>query len=390
MAREKEKYHKNTASVWKRLGSFIADAVFFIVLNMALYSFAIFPLTKNITKYNEYETQENLAYEECKAILKDSHLLSFDGEGNEISIESHFKNYLNYLLKDEIQDESGKYYDVYLHFYVTYNNENMKFNGESKIHDIAYVNNEIYKYKDHLNIFVLREENEQLPLTFTADCANYLKQHLNGSVTAKSQEYYDSYMNLMKEKWDDATNYLSESDAYSKATNEFSINANKIFTILSYSSIVLFTVLFALYYFVIPLLMKKGQTLAKKLLRIGIFNEDHTPIRVSQLATRTILQYIFYFFMVLFTPFFVCGLGFIYLPLFTINGYTFYLFFLAVVTFVFSILAFIYMIININHRAPHDKILGLYVLPDAPEFLDGEDDDRPSNVIDQEQFDRGS
>ncbi len=389
MAREKEKYHKNTVSVFKRLGSFLADAVFFIVLNMALYSFAIFPLAKNITKYNEYETKENQALDECRSILKNSHLLSFDGEGNEIDLEVYFKDNLNYLLKDNITDENGNYYDIFLHFYVTYNNENLKFNGESKIHDVAYVNKEIYQYKNHLDIFALKEENEQLPLTFTGDCANYLKQHINGSVTAKSQEYYDSYMKLMKEKWDAATNYLSESDDYSHYTNEFSYYTNKIFTIITYSSIILFTVLFALYYFVIPLLMKKGQTLAKKFLRIGIFNEDHTPIRNSQLATRTILQYIFYFFMVLFTPFFVCGLSFIYLPLFTINGYTFYLFFLAIVTFVFSIAAFIYMIININHRAPHDKILGLYVLPDAPEFLD-EEDDRPSNVIEQEQFDRGS
>ena len=60
-------------------------------------------------------------------------------------------------------------------------------------------------------------------------------------------------------------------------------------------------------------------------------------------------------------------------------------------TLVFSIAAFVYMIININHRAPHDKVLGLYVLLDSPEFLDeSEDSNKPSNVLEQEEFDRGS
>ncbi len=391
MAREKEKYHKNTVSPLRRLGSFIADAVFFIVLNMALYAVAIFPLTKQITKYSEYETKENAAYDECKSILKESHLLTFDAEDNEIKIEDHFKSNLYYLLNGNIKDESEHYYDIFVHFYVTYNNEKIKFNGESKINDIAYVNKNIYHYSEHTDLFALREENEQLPLCFAEECANYLKQHINGSETKKSQEYYDKYISLMKEKWEEATSYISDSDEYSAAAKQFSLYSNKMFAILSYSSIILFTVLFAIYYFVIPLLMKKGQTLAKKFLRIGIFNEDHTPIRVSQLVTRTILQYVFYFFMVLFTPFLVCGLGFIYLPLFTINGYTFYLFFLAIVTLVFSIAAFVYMIININHRAPHDKVLGLYVLPDSPEFLDeSEDRNKPSNVLEQEEFDRGS
>lgn len=373
MARQKEKYHKNTVSFWKRLGSFIADSVFFIILNMALYSLAIVPLVKAITPYNKYQEQESLAYDSIKGMLKDAHLLTFDAAGEEIKVESHFKENLYYLLDDKEIDENGNYYDIFVHFYVSYNNEHLSFNNEKKIHDISYVNSEIYKYTFHTDLFTLRDENPQKTLRFTDECREYLKQHLNGSETAKSQEYYASYMKLMNESWEKATDYLSQSDSYKTYSGEFQKYTDKLFSILSYSSLITFTVLFIIYYFVIPLLMKKGQTLAKKFLRIGVFNEDHTPIRVSQLAVRSFLQYIFYFFMVMFTPFLTIGSGIIYLPLFIVNGYTFYVFTLAVVTLVMSIASFIFMIININHRALHDKVLGLYVLPDAPEFLDQEE-----------------
>lgn len=389
MAREKEKYHKNTVSVWRRLGSFFADAVFFIVLNIAIYSLAIFPLTKSITHYNEYQQKEDEAYDGIKGMLKDAHLLTFDSSGNEIKIDSYFKENLYYLLNKDVVDENGHYYDIFVHFYVTYNAEKLTFNGEKKNYDISYVNNEIYKYSSYPELFELREGNIEKTLKFTAESAEYLNQHVNGNITAKSQSYFDKYISIMNERWLSATDYLSQSDQYKLHSDSFQSYTNKMLAILSYSSLITFTVLFALYYFLIPLLMKKGQTLAKKFLHIGIFNEDHTPIRNSQLAVRVLLQYIFYFFLIVFTPFLVIGSGIVYLPLFTINGYTFYMFFLEIVTLVMSIVSFIFMSININHRALHDKVLGLFVLPDAPEFLDKEE--VPSDeVIQGDDINRGS
>ena len=49
----------------------------------------------------------------------------------------------------------------------------------------------------------------------------------------------------------------------------------------------------------------------------------------------------------------------------------------------------IFMFTNINHRALHDKALNIYVLNDAPEDV-SDKEIKPDNVIEQENFDRGS
>ena len=83
------------------------------------------------------------------------------------------------------------------------------------------------------------------------------------------------------------------------------------------------------------------------------------------------------------------GISIIYLPLFTIGNFTFNLLLPCIALLLLIIGLGVFMCINKNHQSPLDKILDLYALKDNVN-LDEEIDNRPSNVIEQENFDRGS
>ena len=359
------------------------------MISISFYSLAIFPLTRNITKYNNYLQEQDIAYKECASILKESHLVYFREDDSEISFEDSFKKQVTYKINNEHYDEDGNYRDMFCYFYVTYNNEHIHFDNKSKLHDIAWVNKEVYKYESHQDIFALKDNDINLPMSFSEEYTKYLKLYLDGEINSKSEKRYEEVWDIYEEAFNSAADYIADSDDYQKASSDFNRYSNKMFSIVSYSSLIFYTVLFILYFAIVPLFFKKGQTLSKKILHIGLFYEDHTPIKNKDLFLRVFLQYIFYFFMLIFTPLLSIGTGVFYLPLFSIGTTTYYVITLALICFVFSFISMIFMFANINHRALHDKALNIYVLNDAPEDI-SDKEIKPDNVIEQENFDRGS
>ena len=91
MQEKKSEYHRYTVKPLKRIGAFFADLVIFMMATISLYSLAITPLVQNITPYKQYLTQQNVAFDECRDMLKDSHLVTFDENNNEIKVENYFE-----------------------------------------------------------------------------------------------------------------------------------------------------------------------------------------------------------------------------------------------------------------------------------------------------------
>lgn len=386
----KSDFRPHTIKPLKRIGAFIADLVLLMITTISLYSLAINPLLTVITPLTSYANSQEVAFNNCRDILSDSHLVYFDSEGGEIDIEDSFKVEMVHKLKDETLDSKNHFYDTFVHFYAYYLTEEATFNGEKKSFTIAWVNENIYKINDENNVlFSLTGDDINLPLSFSEKAKTELNNYLNGEVNATSQSYYDSYISLMKEKWNDAAELITTSDKYDLNANEYNKYSDKIFAIYSYSSIIFFTIMYFLYYLLLPFLLKKGQTPAKKILHMGVYDENSEPIKFKTLVFRSLIQYLFMFFLVLFVPTMQLGVSVIYLPLISVSGYTFYLLFLAIVLILLTLISGIYMASSLNHQSFHDKMLNTYVMKDNVNLKE-ELDNRPANVIEQENYDRGS
>lgn len=389
MQEKKNEFRRHTIKSWKRVGAFFADLVIFMMVTISLYSLAIVPLTRTITPYKDYLTQQNAAFDECKNMLDESHLATFDDKGQEIKIEDYFEDNLKEKLNDHIYYDDGGYVDIYLHFYCSYLTNQLTYNQKPVNYSVQWVNENIYKVNDESNIlFSLMEEDINKPLLLSETAKVEINNFYNGEVNATSQKYHDAFINLMKDNWEEAAELLATSDQYSYYSNQYNKNADNILSIYSYSSIIFYTIMFFLYYLLIPFLIKKGQTPAKKILHIALFDEENNPIKFKTLLFRTLIQFVFMFFLVIFVPTMQLGVSVIFLPLITINGYVLYLFFLAIVLLMLTLVSGIYMFGSLNHQAFHDRMLNIYVMLDNVSF--DEEDAKPANVIEQENFDRGS
>ena len=390
MSKNNTPYKRHVIKPLKRIGAFIADFVLFMMVSISLYALAITPLAKTITPYKSYAANQEEAFEACKTLLVDSHLVQYDENDKEIKIEQTFEDNLKTRLSGAIYDESGHYIDIYLHFYVTYCSSSIHFSGSIKEYSISHVNKNVYHVNSEDNIlFALTDENIDLPLSFSETAKKQLNDFYAGEVNGESQKYHDTYISLMTEAWNNATEILINSDEYTYQAEKYTDNTNKVLGIYSYSSMIFYTIMFFVYYLLVPFFIKKGQTPAKKILHIGLFDDENNPVKFKTVVFKSLMLYFFMFFGVILLPTMDLGLSVIYLPLFTIGGYTFNLFLLAMVMLILTIVSGIYMCIEKNHQSFHDKMFNIYLLKDNVD-LNEEADNRPSNVIEQENFDRGS
>ena len=112
----------------------------------------------------------------------------------------------------------------------------------------------------------------------------------------KSEEYYNYAMKLFSEERNKASEVLLTSNEYNEASHLFINSANRLYNLVAVSSLITYTILFFLYYFIVPLCLKKGQTFAKKMLHIGVFFKDNKMVTPGRLFARWLFQYIFYLF----------------------------------------------------------------------------------------------
>lgn len=385
----KEIYNRNTITKGKRLLAFFADATIFIVLSILIYSFAVIPITKLVTPLNEYSETIKEDYQKCQNLLIDSHLVSFSDDGREISLKETIVENLNYKLEDFAYNASNEYIDYFYYFYITFNNESLTFKNEKILWDIQKINEEIYNYTEHTDMFELVNGDVTRPLKFKDEVKIQLKAYLSEDINAENQLIFETYFNLVYQKITDAINYLGDSDQYIEYASAYTKNVNNLLYIYTYSSLITFTIMFVIYYLIIPLIFKKGQTIGKKILHIGVFDLSMTPIKPTFVVIRAVLQYIFYIGFILFIPSMQIGLNVISLPLFNINNSVIQLFPITFFSLILCLIDYVFMVFNLNSRSLRDKVCGVIVLKDSPEIYDLNAETKPTNVIEQENFDRG-
>ncbi len=369
---ETKKYNPNLISPFRRLGAFLADAIIFLVTSIMLFSLAVVPIISSLPSYKSNSVTQDENYNIVLKLTEDARLVKTDGEGNETDYQTYANDILKHFIADSLLDDENKFNDIFYHFYLeTIPTLHFK---EAISYSISWVNENVYRSESEDNILFDKKDNDiNKPLILKEDAKNYLTQYFDEDINSKSEEYYNYAMKLFSEERNKASEVLLTSNEYNEASHLFINSANKLYNLVAVSSLITYTILFFLYYFIVPLCLKKGQTFAKKMLHIGVFFKDNKMVTPGRLFARWLLQYIFYLFFALLIPLFQIGPGIIRMPLFFIGDKPFYFIPVALVSFILCIISYIYLSISSEKTALHDKLSRLLVLKEDPVYFDPEE-----------------
>lgn len=285
------------AGIAKRLWSAIMDAALFVFTFIALSLWVMTPIANAAFNYGgQYElgSRYHLA----------SHLYLFekkDDNGNKVIVPvkestgniSDYNEVTLYSYNGDYEIYVRNIY-YYYHNYKTNTEIELPNNTESKTWDVI---------EDH---FVSPEYNKKingvLPVNLYTNewfSENILKIGSEDSffkIDSSKTDYVESIVLIDETKKSEAISFL-KNQAY-EATRDFYYsdyfnNINKTIEALQiFIFVPSFVISFSIYYFLIPMLMKDGETLGKKINHLAVVSFDGYKVKYRQLVLRQIILFI--------------------------------------------------------------------------------------------------
>lgn len=371
MAEAKKDNSYKIARPSKRFLAMLADLFILFIICSGLYSVAVYPLLKNVPYYKNTLSEQETYVENCRQMYRDGKLME-----NGITPEE----YTEKAIKLKINDSHS---DIFTYYYVTYlptiHNDGVAINN----YDINYVNQNVYHY-DNQGDIVLYELDGDLsnPLKISDTAKTMLNNYYTVEVTKENEAYHSKIVNQYKEALINAEKILTNSDEFKENYGVVNKDNTKLYLCVSISCMITYTIFFILFYVVGPLLLKNGQTFGKRIMKIGLYHDTNTPIRKNILILRAVLQYLTYYFIVMFIPLWQIGLAVINLPALIFPTFTINLFLLSFASLLLAVISFIIMLATENKQALHDKAVGVYAYRMDVELEE-------ENVIKNEEFNKG-
>ncbi len=356
------KFLEPIAKPLRRLGAFLIDLFVFFILAAALFTTAIYPIVRKMPSYSHaLETQEQMV-EDCRNMYYKGHLMLKKADGTAQTPEYVISLYIkNKITLDEI-NEQGKYTDNIAYFYLDYANNNLTINGDKPNYSLDWLKNEIFNYPEIGENGIWNFSDDSKPASLKEESKVLIQQYLDGEKNQDTESAYYTIKEFAETNFVKAEEVLLTSEEYSFMYSQVLKQNDILFNHMSISAIILFLILFVIYFFLIPLGIKNGQTLGKKVLHIKVVNADGSSIGKGMLAIRCIFQYIDYFFIGMFFPYLILGNVVFNLPLLTIGTFSLGYFFFAGISFLLSLLSFIFVCANKNHAALHDLACGTFLI----------------------------
>ena len=327
-----------------RFLAFISDFVLLIVLGVIVYNAAAFPIANAITNFDQMLIERNDAQEAMYDAMVDAHLLTFhlneDGMKQYDELDTIYDDYLFHKVNDEANLEGDMFYYFYFEhakdYYEmdvdTFNREVLKVGSED--FDLFIVKNpgEIGVLKDEVRINLEAYLNDSQ----TAEALNTNEEMQNLFLTNYNFAYFDVLM-----KYD--VNYITQYELHESISNDISWT-------VSIPSVISFTFSAIVLYLIIPLVFRNGETLAKKILKIGVV--DRYGYRVSKYQTiiRFIIKYILQVGISVFMPMFIVGINEIWgLPFLSMFGQTMNMTTLFIISLSFGLVSSLICLIHKEH-----------------------------------------
>ena len=313
-----------------RFLAFVSDFVILIVFGIILYTMA-FPIAASVTNLDAKEVSMQEKQSEMLEISKEAHLIPMDAEeivqGDTYLMDVIIDSYI----ENKVKDEANLSEDIFYFFYFEYL-------PQFEITDPHYVEMDISTF----NTKILKIEDEKYGSLFTyqldgqgqvdknqigvlkEEARRYLSSYLEGSLTSEALSYHDLIEDLCLENYASATsdlanyqpNYKASYDAFLKLDNE----KDWIFAI---PSIFAYSIASVVLYLVLPLIFKDGQTLAKKILKIGVVDRFGYRVAKYQTIIRFLIKYIVQLGVLALMPIFIVGIYDVWsLPFISMFGWT--------------------------------------------------------------------
>lgn len=369
------------ASSIRRMEAFLIDGIIFIILSFLLIisGFGIFSTTNKYQQNNQTINDSMIA---CYRIEEEAKVYEFDDNyTTPRNQEDIFYDYcLRHILysyqkdpssfiKNDItidnenleaasyeSDSLAYFYAIYCEKYNSYNDQENDLVDFGSRSPKQYFYHRFKAHNMNISLWVLDEENYTLPyLTSSAAADLYLYLHDSSYKTGLTIYNYIAvtYQNLWNEQVDiliNSSRFQYHYSLYKNAYKECSYIVDVIIVIsflLSFFSVV-----------VLPqILLKDGQTVGKKLIKIKVVDIEGYKVSKKQLIARNIFMLFEYFGLMIISCFLSGGLnsGWMY-PFIEINGVGFSMFSIMCITLILSIISMIIMMVTKKKRAAEDLI----------------------------------
>lgn len=369
------------ASPVRRMEAFLIDGIIFIILSFLLIvsGFGVF---SNTDKYRQNSQTIQSSMTECYRIEEEAKIYEF--ENNYESPRSQEDIFYDYCLRhvlysylkdpeafikngitiDETDLTPASYEnDSLAYFYAVYCADYNSFDG--KTNDLIDFEGRspkqyfYYRFKAQnmkIDLWQLDEENYELPYLIGSSAAD-LYLYLRDSSYKAGLTIYNylavSYQNLWNEQADILIRSSRFQIPYSRYKDAYKECSYVVDIIISLSFLLSFIIVVLLP----QIILKEGQTLGKKALKIKVADTEGYPLSKQQFVLRNLLS-VFEYLGLMIVPCFLSGglnSGWMY-PFVEINGVGFSMFSLMCIALIFGILSMMLMLISKKKKAAEDLI----------------------------------
>ena len=333
----KEKYEKENvfsdvtqAKTLTRFLAFVSDFVILIVFGVILYTIA-FPITASITNLDGKEIEIQDRQSEMLEISKEAHLIPVDAETIAES-ETYLMDFISdSYIENKVDDEANLSEDIFYYFYFEYLPKFEISNPSYVTMDVARFNGEILRIEDEKygSLFTYQlDENGDEDTTkigvLKDDARRYLSSYLAGEQTSEVLTYHDLMEDLFLENYAHAIFALENYQPEYQASYEAYLNLeNEKDWIFAVPSIFAYATSSIVLYLVLPLIFKDGQTLAKKILKLGVVDRFGYRVAKYQSVIRFLVKFIIQLGVLSLMPIFIVGIYDVWsLPFISMFGWT--------------------------------------------------------------------
>ena len=333
----------------KRFLAALADLLILFIVASGLYSVLVYPLMEKLPHYQQLFKEQETNMNACRQMYVDGKLMKYDIEP---------EDYVDEVIKDRLVSSDN---DVFIHFYTVYA-PTLHINDESFSYSIESLNETVFYYSNQGEpvLWELKDNDKTKPLELTESAKEMLNQYLNSEKTKENEAYYTKMKEWVSKSLIEAEKVLTSSDEY-KQTYALAIkDNNSLYLYVSISSLLTYTLFFFLYYLLLPILLKNGQTPGKKILKIGLYTPDNKPIKTKALILRSVLEYIAYFFLVSVIPIFQISFTIINLPLFIFKTFVINLFTVSFISLLVSLVSLLMTMMSEYKQNLWDRVTHVY------------------------------
>lgn len=351
---------------------FISDFVILIVFGIILYTIA-FPITASVTNLDAKENEIQEKQSEMLQISKDAHLIPIDAEDITQGDTYLMDVIIDTYIENKVKDESNLSEDIFYFFYFEYLPQ-FEINDESYVTmDIATFNLEILKIEEekYSSLFAYQvDEQGQVDKSkigiLKDEARRYLSSYLEGSQTSEVLNCHDLMEDLVLENYAQATYDLERFEPqYKESYQTYLALENEKDWIFAIPSIFAYSIASVVLYLVLPLIFKDGQTLAKKILKLGVVDRFGYRVAKYQTVIRFFVKYIVQLGVLSFMPLFVVGVFDVWsLPFISMFGWTMNFGSLLFISFLLGLVSSIITLCNKSHLdledlAAHTEVVNI-------------------------------